>query len=288
MAESPSHRFGQIIGNLLEDIAKPILTEFCQKHKYYLDSQGNRGAARGGKKVTWVDKFGNSHDLDFVIEKNGTKKQKGRPVAFIEVAWRRYTKHSKNKAQEIQGAILPIAENHKWDTPFIGAIIAGVFTDNSISQMESVGFKVLYIPYDTIVSAFASQNIDVKFDEGTADKAFKKCVRLIDMLPKYKLTKIKEHLVAANKNNIDTFRSALALALSKLIDSIIIVPLYGSNSEFKDIDIAISFISNFAPKEPSKEFKKFEIIVKYSNGDTIDASFAVKEKAISFLQYLKG
>jgi len=108
-----------------------------------------------------------------VIERDGTSGNQGRPVAFIEAAWRRYTKHSKNKAQEIQGAILPIAEKHRWDTPFLGAIIAGEFTGNSISQMESVGFNVLYIPYDTIVDAFSSQNVAVKFDEETEDKVSK-------------------------------------------------------------------------------------------------------------------
>jgi hypothetical protein len=36
-----------------------------------------------------------------------------------------------------------------------------------------------------------------------------------------------------------------------------------------------------------QDFKKFEIIVKYSNSDTINASFSEKEKAISFLEYLK-
>jgi hypothetical protein len=287
MAESPSHRFGQIIGNLLEEIVKPILTDFCKKHHFYLDSKGDRGKARSGKKVTWGDNFGNSHDLDFVIEKDGSTGNQGRPVAFIEAAWRRYTKHSKNKAQEIQGAILPIAEKHRWDTPFLGAIIAGEFTGNSISQMESVGFNVLYIPYDTIVDAFSSQNVNVKFDEETEDKVFKKCVRQIEKLPKSKMTLVKNHLIRANKKAIDKFSSALVKTLSKLIDSIILIPLYGSNTEFQDIDIAIAYLTNFSPSATPQDFKKFEIIVRYSNGDTINASFSEKEKAIAFLEYLK-
>ena len=63
MATSPPHRFGQIIGDLLEEIIAPQLEEFCSTRGLYLDKKGERGAARGGKKVSWVDKFGNTHDL---------------------------------------------------------------------------------------------------------------------------------------------------------------------------------------------------------------------------------
>jgi len=119
MASSPSHKFGQIIGDLFEEIVGPQVQDFCNKRGLYLDKKGERGAAHGGRKVSWQDKFGNDHDLDFVIEKGGTKDRQGRPLAFIEAAWRRYTKHSRNKAQEIQGAVLPIAERYEWDKPFL-------------------------------------------------------------------------------------------------------------------------------------------------------------------------
>lgn len=155
MANSPSHRFGQIIGDLLEEIMLPQFQSFCIKRGLYLDKKGVRGKARNGKKVSWLDKYGNTHDLDFVIEKGGTADVIGRPLAFIEAAWRRYTKHSRNKAQEIQGAILPIAEKHYWDKPFLGAILAGVFTDGSLKQMKRSGFEVALFPYESIVLAFS-------------------------------------------------------------------------------------------------------------------------------------
>ena len=98
MAESPSHKFGQLVGNLLEAVVEPFLSEFAKKKHLYLDHQKNPRKARKGKKVTWEDHYGNIHDLDYVIERNGTDEVIGTPVAFIEVAWRRYTKHSRNKA----------------------------------------------------------------------------------------------------------------------------------------------------------------------------------------------
>lgn len=146
MAESPSHRFGQIIGNMLEEILLPVLLQFCEERGLYLDRHGERKNVRKGLKVSWEDKYGNAHDLDFVIEKDGSEHQRGRPVAFIEAAWRRYTKHSRNKAQEIQGAILPIVEKYKNDHPFLGVVLAGVFTEGSLDQLKSVGFEVVYFP----------------------------------------------------------------------------------------------------------------------------------------------
>lgn len=50
--------------------------------------------------------------------------------------------HLRNKVQEIHGAILPLAEKYKWN--------------NS------------YFPYETLVAAFAAEEIDIRFDESTS------------------------------------------------------------------------------------------------------------------------
>ncbi len=92
MAESLSHKFGQIIGELLELAIEPHLEKFAKKNNLYLDKKGKRNA-RPGKKVSWTDNRGNKHELDFVLERGGTENRIGVPVAFIEAAWRRCTKH---------------------------------------------------------------------------------------------------------------------------------------------------------------------------------------------------
>src|ERR1700733_10421415 len=108
MAQSPSHKWGQIIGQeFLEVAIEPLIRKAATKHHLYMDQKGRR-STRKGSKVGWVDLYGSTHDLDFVLERNGTNDLIGTPVAFIEPAWRRYTKRSRNKAQEIQGAILPL------------------------------------------------------------------------------------------------------------------------------------------------------------------------------------
>jgi hypothetical protein len=109
MATSPSHTLGEFIGSFFEDLMKKPISEFATTENLYFDSAGVR-KARPGKKVTWTDVHGSRHDLDFVLEQGGTDAVIGNPVAFIELAWRRYTKHSKNKVQEIEGAVNPICE----------------------------------------------------------------------------------------------------------------------------------------------------------------------------------
>lgn len=42
MASSPSHKFGQIIGDLLEDSMVPVLQGFADEHHLYLDKKGEK------------------------------------------------------------------------------------------------------------------------------------------------------------------------------------------------------------------------------------------------------
>ncbi|MEW6529677.1 MAG: hypothetical protein AB1473_02500 [Thermodesulfobacteriota bacterium] len=153
MAESPAHKFGQIIGDTLEAAIEPLLKRVAEEHGLYLDRKGRR-PARKGRKLSWKDQHGNVHDLDYVLERGGTPRKIGVPVAFIEAAWRRYTKHSRNKAQEIQGAILPLKETHYRAAPFVGVVLAGEFTQGSLEQLRSLGFSILYFPYEAIGANF--------------------------------------------------------------------------------------------------------------------------------------
>lgn len=289
MASSPSHKLGQIIGDLLEEIMGPQLQDFCDKRGLYLDRKGERGAARKGKKVSWQDKFGNDHNLDFVIEKGGTKDRRGRPLAFIEAAWRRYTKHSRNKAQEIQGAVLPIAERHEWDKPFLGVILAGVFTEGSLSQMRSSGFEVALFPYSSIVEAFASIGINVAFDEGTPDADFKRTIRKIEALTNQQKAFLKQHLIHSNQKLLDRFFKELQATLDRKVARVIVIPLHGNQSEFTSIKEAVSFIRGYDEVAPQNGvFREYEVIVRYSNGDKIEAVFKDKQQTLGFLNYVSG
>lgn len=283
MAKSPSHKFGQIIGDILEVAIGHLLQEFAEKHELYLDKKGTR-PAREGNKVSWTDMYGNKHDLDFVLEKNGTKTKLGTPVAFIETAWRRYTKHSRNKAQEIQGAIMPLSVTHKNSAPFLGAILAGVFTEGALTQLKSLGFTVLYFPYKNIVKAFKSVGIDALFDEDTSDSEFQNKIRKWESLSGEKQLLVAKELIKTQSKDVKSFMQSLEHSIGRRISSIRIIPLHGSSFDLDSVEKAIDFIKKYDEKNGSKSIVRYEVEIKYNNGDTIKGEFEDKKNAIMFLQ----
>ena len=286
MAESPAHRFGQLIGELLESVVRPQLEKFCEEQGLYLDHQKRERPARSGKKVSWTDQYGNAHDLDFVIEKEGSDYHIGKPLAFIESAWRRYTKHSRNKAQEIQGAILPLAEKYRWNNPFLGAVLAGIFTEGSLDQLRSLGFQILYFPYESLVAAFESEGIDIAFDESTPDHVFRKTTNRIESAPPRQMQRVRKHLVKVNQAAIESFFESLRRRLRRHVTRVVVIPLYGRLNEFTSIEAALRFLDGHVVSKVSGDFRKYEIRVEFSNGDKVEAFIEAKNKVKEFLEFV--
>jgi hypothetical protein len=282
LAQSVAHRFGQIIGEVLEDATLPLLEGFAREHGLYLDRKGSR-PCRSGVKCTWLDHNGNKHDLDFVMERGGTPGKKGEPVAFIETAWRRYTKHSRNKAQEIQGAIEPIAETYKNIRPFKGAILAGVFTAGALNQLESLGFTVLYFSYDSVVKVFSEFGIDAAFDETTPEDDFQRKVNGFTALSPVQKASLVKSLLTHNSANVTAFLKSLEVSVNRKIERIIVVSLHGRQHETVTVDDAITFIEGYIGGSDPATIDRYEIDVRYCNGDSIRGNFADKASAIQFL-----
>jgi len=282
MAQSPAHRFGQMIGGVLESAVDNLLTDFAARHQLYLDRKGTR-PARTGKKLQWTDSYGNSHDLDFVLEQNGTDKSLGTPIAFVEVAWRRYTKHSRNKAQEIQGAILPLRDANRRSSPLIAVVAAGEFTEDALSQLRSVGFHVAYWPYETVVRAFAEVGINALWEENTPRREFARRMKQWDSLSKAMKRVVHKKLIHQNASEIEKLMDALHCTASRTIASVRVLPLHGIIMEWQSIDEAISFIHDYSKQNHVTSLVRFEIEVVYSNGDKVSGEFSTKEAAIEFL-----
>lgn len=281
--ESPAHRFGQIIGDVLESAMLPVLQEFAKRHDLYLDKKGPR-PCRSGRKCRWVDFRKNAHDLDYVLERGGGPTKMGAPVAFIETAWRRYTKHSRAKAQEIQGAIEPLAATYQATGPFKGAVLAGVFTDGALTQLKSHGFTILFFSTEDVVAVFAKYGIDADSDESTPDSEFQKKVDAYDALSARKKRNLERALVDARKEEVEAFVAALERTVLRQIERVVILALHGVAHEATTIDDAIAFVADYEDGAWQKAIEKYEIEVRYNTGDRIAGSFRDKTNAIEFLR----
>lgn len=287
MAKSQAHKLGEFLGSFFEDLMKRPISSFASKYELYFDSNGER-PARNGKKLSWTDINGSSHDLDFVLEKGGTESSIGEPIAFIELAWRSYTRHSKNKVQEISGALNPICEKYRLNRPFKGAILCGHFTDNSLNQLKADSFHVLYIPFEKMVQAFRVHGFDIFFDDKTRESEIRQKYAVLSKKRNIAaLDQVREELLSCCEPEITAFISELEMSYLSVIEKICILPLHGAQVELSDVESAVRFISNYNTIPADQKLEYIEVVVYYNDENVINGRFKTKERAISFLEQLK-
>ncbi len=269
-----------------------ILGEVAQRHGLHLDFKRPRATRGGQGKVTWQDGYGNKHDLDHVLERGGTEDTLGVPIAFIESAWRRYTKHSKNKVQEIEAAVMPIALTFSRHQPFCGAVLAGEFTRNALQQLESKGFGVLHIPYASILAAFRELGIDASSEDGvggTTERQFRQKIAKWESLPQPQATdRLLAKLHSLHVREIAEFKQRLDAALTRSVVSVRLTVLRGPSVECSDIESAILYLieeeKSYRMRENDEQREAFEIQVRFNTGARIEATFPKRAEAIAFLR----
>ncbi len=287
MAKSPSHRLGELIGDFFEASIVKYLKPIAEKKGYYLDYKHPRKARNNAKEVIGIDSDGNKHKLDIVIEANGSEAIFGTPKAFIEIAWRRYTKHSKAKAQEISGAILPLVKTHKQNCPFYAVVLFGEFTSNSITQLESQGFYVTHFSYDSICELYKDAvGIDIAWEEHTPESQIEQIATCIDGLNEIQLDTLQKTFYKSNEKELKALAEAVEEALDQTVEQIVVIPIHGKGQVLLSVDDAVEYIRNY--DENSKApILRYEITLKYTNGDEFTMKCSSKHKAIQFLNQYK-
>jgi len=182
---------------------------------------------------------------------------------------------------------MPLLEQHSRSAPFFGIVIAGDFTKPALQQLRSLGFSILYIPTESIVKAFAKVGIQVAADERTPDKQFKKQVTLYGSLSASQKTALAAALLDDHKEDVEAFTASMDKVLSRQIERVIVLPLFGSSMEFASVEAALASIQALAQLKGGAEFVRYEIEVRYDNGNTVRGSFSDKESAIEFLTLYK-
>ena len=162
-----------------------------------------------------------------------------------------------------------------------------VFTEGSLKQLKSHGFSILYLPYESIVEAFAAGGIDAAFDERTPDEELQTKVDAYEGLSGKRKRKIVTSLKRKHQTEFDNFIESLEASLTRKLVQVFIATLHGPTRKVKSIDAAIRFIENYDESQPASGFVRYEIHARYSNGDRITGDFKQKRTAIAFLKSMQ-
>lgn len=283
MALSYSHKLGELIGDFFESSIIQYLNPIVTKQGYYLDYKHPRSARDGKREVIGTDSDGNHHKLDIVIEDGGSDSVIGKPVAFIEMAWRRYVKHSKAKVQEIAGAIMPLVRTYHQQAPFYAAVLSGEFTENALQQLTSQGFYVIHFSYKDMIDIFSSVNISIVWEEDSNESVMKRIAHKIESLSNRKRVILQKAFFEKQATKLQALAQELERAFSKKISQVIVLPIHGTASSLTTIDDAISFISNYEESSCNASLLRYEITIRYNNDDRITMECSNKRDAIQFL-----
>jgi hypothetical protein len=163
---SAGHQLGQLVGDWFQDyFVVPLLEEVADRLKLYLDHRNRHRTVRG-EKIVWNDEEGNGVDYDFVMELGGSDDFRGAPVAFMECFWRRGSRHSKDKARDDSGKLMPMREFYP-TARFLGIIASGDFTKPARTLVNSRNIDLFYISKEMVISSFASLSMVMDY----ADKS---------------------------------------------------------------------------------------------------------------------
>ena len=287
MATSPSHKLGELIGDFFEAAIVSYLAPIVRKEGFYLDYRHPRPARDNRHEVIGIDNKGNKHKLDIVVEKNGTEQKMGMPCAYVEVAWRRYTKHSKNKVQEIAGAILPLVETYAREMPFYAAVLSGEFTNNSLQQLRSQGFYVLHLTYAQICAVFDTEGISLRWGEKSPEADLERIIAAFPDLDDDCYKRLQQTFLRMYRNELNGLLEALLRSLRNVISEVLVIPVHGASYSMDSVPAAIEFMMNYK-EDTNQPILRYEMIVRYRNGNEFQMKCADKREAIVFLnQYIK-
>lgn len=286
MAEAPGHLLGQYIGSFLEATSEPELRMLTDKHRLTLDIKGERPGIRQGKLLSLLDANGNKHDLDFVIERPGQNGAEPVYAAFVECAWRRYTKHSKAKAQEIQGAVLPLVETYSDVSPTPAAIVAGQWSRPSIKQLESWGFVVMLMDFHKLAGAFHAYGIDIVGKDDVPDAFWRQQVDRIRALDAREAAALVATIRETHQDDYASFLEELEIRIVRTVKEVVVYPMHGKPLMFDTIAAALEAVKDHDERPAEFPLIRFEFVIRYTNGDQIAGNHSSRDAAIRFLEKL--
>lgn len=91
-------------------------------------------------------------------------------------------------------------------------------------------------------------------------------------------------LLELNRKSLEEFMLHMERAVLRQINGIRIFPLHGSARDCFSIHDAIEFVTAYDEAAPTGPLVKYEVIIKYDNGDKIEGQFQDRTTTVEFLR----
>jgi hypothetical protein len=264
---SAGHKLGQLVGDWFEEyVVLPLLTTVADGLHFYLDHRFRVRAARG-ERILWRDEEDNSVAYDFVMELQGSDNAMGIPVAFFECFWRRGSRHSKDKARDDSGKLVPMRLVHP-TARFLGIVAAGDFTQPARQLVLSREIDLLYVPKEKVIASFSSLGLQMDYPDKAPEEEKQRLVREFEgRLTNKARQKAADKLRGLlGKPAINTYLDRVRAALGAIPQEIRFIARHDSAPRvFESISDATLFL-----KKPDFDFgnpaETYVYQITYSNG----------------------
>lgn len=267
-ASSSGHKLGQLVGDWWEEyVVLPLLNEIANELDLYLDHRFRERTCREGSKIIWEDENGNEVDYDFVLELYGSDEEVGIPVGFIEVFWRRGARHSKDKARDDSGKLMPMRQTYP-TARYLGVAACGSLTGPARDYIKLRDIDLFYVPKSKIIEAFERNDLIMDYpdrlNEGEKAKLAENFSSKFDLKTKKKVSDTLRKIIG--KATLQSYKSKITSSLSALPQEIRFQEANKSEYQsFESIKKAAEFLKNPTFKyEEGDESYYYEIT--YSDG----------------------
>lgn len=168
------------------------------------------------------------------------------------------------------------------EMPFYAAILSGEFTENSIKQLESQGFYVLYFTYEEMCAVFESINVSIHWGEKTSEDYLQ---GIIDQMPEKNSSNyvaLQTAFLTQQHEKLQGLTNALLISLNQKVTEIVVSPLHGTQNILYSINDALTYINTY-DENNTVPILRYEITVKYNTGVEYTMKCPDKKMAIQFL-----
>ncbi|HAI68765.1 MAG TPA: hypothetical protein DCM38_04920 [Gammaproteobacteria bacterium] len=278
---SSGHKLGQLIGDWFEEyFVLPLLNNVANKLQVFIDSRFIKRVVRG-RKIEWLDSDGNTVDYDYVLELHGTENEIGIPVAFVECFWRRGARHSKDKARDDSGKLIPMRETYP-TARFLGIVAAGDFTKPARDLIRSREIDLFYVPKDKIIKAFSENGLIMDYPDNSTENEKWRIVSIFEKtFTSEKKEQVQHSLITQlGTPTINSYVDRVRAALSALPQEIRFILRHDSTPLiFESLAEASQFLNqpNFRMGKPQKSYL---YQITFSDGSEF-------EKTVASLEMLK-